>query len=63
MSKILKTIVNLVVLFSIVIAAALLVPPFAGIDTVMNYNGGTDTNIPVGSVAYGKEVETVKVKR
>ena len=36
MSKILKTIVNLVVLFSIVIAAALLVPPFAGIDTVMN---------------------------
>ena len=63
MSKILKTIVNLVVLFSIVIAAALLVPPFAGIDTVMNDNGGTDTNIPVGSVAYGKEVKVKELKK
>lgn len=63
MSKILKTIVNLVVLFSIVIAAALLVPPFAGIDTVMNDNGGIDTNIPVGSVAYGKEVKVKELKK
>lgn len=63
MSKILKTIVNLVVLFSIIIAAALLVPPFAGIDTVMNDNGGTDTNIPVGSVAYGKEVKVKELKK
>ena len=45
MSKILKIIVNLVVLFSIIIAAALLVPPFAGVDTVMNDNTGTDTNL------------------
>ena len=36
MSKFLKVIVNLVVLFSIIVAAALLLPPFAGIDTVMN---------------------------
>lgn len=63
MSKILKTIVNLVVLFSIVIAAALLVPPFAGVDTVMNDNGSTDTNIPVGSVAYGKDVRVKDLKK
>lgn len=63
MSKILKTIVNLVVLFSIVIAAALLVPPFAGVDTVMNDNGSTDTNLPVGSVAYGKDVRVKDLKK
>lgn len=63
MSKILKTIVNLVVLFSIVVAAALLVPPFAGVDTVMNDNGSTDTNIPVGSVAYGKDVRVKDLKK
>ena len=63
MSKILKTIVNLVVLFSIVIAAALLVPPFAGVDTVMNDNGSTDTNLPVGSVAYGKDVRVEDLKK
>ena len=63
MSKILKIIVNLVVLFSIIIAAALLVPPFAGVDTVMNDNTGTDTNLPVGSVAYGKSVNVRKLEK
>lgn len=63
MSKILKIIVNLVVLFSIIIAAALLVPPFAGVDTVMNDNTGTDTNLPVGSVAYGKSVNVKKLEK
>ena len=55
MSKILKIIVNLVVLFSIIIAAALLVPPFAGVDTVMNDNTGTDTNLPVRKERQCKE--------
>lgn len=54
MSKFLKIIVNLVVIAAIVVAAALLVPPFAGVDTVMNDNTETDTNIPIGSVAYGR---------
>lgn len=63
MSKFLKVIVNLVVLFSIVVAAALLVPPFAGIDTVMNDNTNTETNIPVGSVAYGKEIKVKELKK
>ena len=63
MSKFLKVIVNLVVLFSIVVAAALLVPPFTGIDTVMNDNTNTETNIPVGSVAYGKEIKVKELKK
>ena len=63
MSKFLKVIVNLVVLFSIVVATALLVPPFVGIDTVMNDNTNTETNIPVGSVAYGKEIKVKELKK
>lgn len=63
MSKFLKIIVNLVVLLAIVTAAALLVPPFAGIDTVMNDNTETETNLPVGSVAYGKTVSVNKLKK
>lgn len=63
MSKFLKVIVNLVVLFSIVVAAELLVPPFVGIDTVMNDNTNTETNIPVGSVAYGKEIKVKELKK
>ena len=38
MSKFLKFIVNLVVICAILVAAALLVPPFAGVNTVMNDN-------------------------
>ena len=52
MSKFLKVIVNLVIIAAIVVAAALLIPPFAGVYTVMNDNTETDTNLPVGSVAY-----------
>ena len=63
MSKFLKVIVNLVVLFSIIVAAALLLPPFAGIDTVMNDNTDTETNLPVGSVAYGKEIKVKDLKK
>lgn len=53
MSKFLKVIVNLVIIAAIVVAVALLIPPFAGVYTVMNDNTETDTNLPVGSVAYG----------
>ena len=62
MSKFLKIIVNLVVIAAIAVAAALLVPPFAGIDTVMNDNTETDTNLPVGSVAYGRTADTSGLK-
>lgn len=62
MSKILKFIVNMVILMAIVVAATLLVPPFAGVDTVMNDNTETETNLPIGSVAYGKSVSPKELK-
>ena len=57
MSKFLKIIVNLVVIAAIAVAAALLVPPFVGVDTVMNDNTETETNLPIGSVAYGRSTD------
>lgn len=63
MSKVLKFIVNLVVLLSIVVAAALLVPPLLGVDTVINDNSNIETNLPVGAVAYGKQVDTEKLNK
>lgn len=62
MSKFLKIIVNLVVIAAIAVAAALLVPPFMGVDTVMNDNTETDTNLPVGSVAYGRSTDAGDLK-
>lgn len=63
MSRFLKIIVNLVVLAAILVAAALLVPPFAGVDTVMNDNTETDTNLPIGSVAYGRTVQASTLEK
>ena len=63
MSKVLKFIVNLVVLLSIVVAVALLVPPLLGVDTVINDNSNIETNLPVGAVAYGKQVDTEGLKK
>ncbi|MCI5964138.1 MAG: hypothetical protein SOY85_06095 [Blautia sp.] len=63
MSKFLKFIVNLVVICAILVAAALLVPPFAGVNTVMNDNSSKDTNLPVCSVAYGREIDAASLKK
>lgn len=63
MSKFLKFIVNLVVICAILVAAALLVPPFAGVNTVMNDNSSKETNLPVGSVAYGREIDAASLKK
>lgn len=63
MSKVLKFIVNLVVLLSIVVGAALLVPPLLGVDTVINDNSNIETNLPVGVVAYGRQVDTEKLNK
>lgn len=63
MSKVLKFIVNLVVLLSIVVAVALLVPPLLSVDTVINDNSNIETNLPVGAVAYGRQVDTEKLKK
>lgn len=63
MSKVLKFIVNLVVLLSIVVAGALLVPPLMGVDTVINDNSNIETNLPVGAVAYGRQVDTKELNK
>ncbi|MGN0398736.1 MAG: hypothetical protein ACI4EO_01290 [Blautia sp.] len=63
MSKFLKIIVNLVVIGSIFVAAALLIPPVAGVNTVMSDNSTSETNLPVGTVAYGKAVEADMLKK
>ena len=63
MSKFLKFIVDLVIICTILIAAALLLPPLAGVKTVMNDNSTAETNLPVGSVAYGKQTDAVNLKK
>lgn len=63
MSKFLKVIVNLVIICGILVAAALLIPPFAGVNTVMNDNSSKETNLPTGAVAYGREVEASGLKK
>ncbi len=62
MSKFLKFIVNLVVLLVIVVALALMVPQFLGVETVMNDNTEIETNLPTGSVAYGRTVNVSDLK-
>ena len=44
MSKVLKTIVNVILFCAIVVAAGLLIPPFAGVTTVMVDDVDMQTN-------------------
>jgi hypothetical protein len=53
MSKVLKWIVNIILLVAIIVAAGLLIPPFFGVDTVIVDDVDMDTNLPKGSVTYG----------
>lgn len=63
MSKVLKTIVNVILFCTIVVAAGLLVPPFAGITTVMVDDVDMQTNLPQGSVAYAVEKDRSELKQ
>lgn len=63
MSKVLKTIVNVILFCAIVVAAGLLIPPFAGITTVMVDDVDMQTNLPQGSVAYAVEKERSELKQ
>lgn len=56
MSGFLKFIVHLIVFLSIVCVLALAVPPFVGIATVVIDDADKETNLPLGSVTYGKEI-------
>lgn len=63
MSKVLKWIVNIILLVAIVVAAGLLIPPFFGVDTVIVDDVDMETNLPKGSVTYGmkKGLKELKV--
>ena len=63
MSKVLKTIVNVILFCAIVVVAGLLVPPFAGITTVMVDDVDMQTNLPQGSVAYAVEKDRSELKQ
>lgn len=56
MSGFLKFIVHLIVFLSIISVLALAVPPFVGIATVVIDDADKETNLPLGSVTYGKEI-------
>lgn len=63
MSKVLKTIVNVILFCAIVVAADLLIPPFAGVTTVMVDDVDMQTNLPQGSVAYAVEKDRSELKQ
>ena len=54
MSKFLKVIVNLILLSSILVAAALMVPPLAGVSTVIADQTEMNTTLKQGTVVYAK---------
>lgn len=56
MSKFLKVIVNLFLVFAILVAGAILVPPVLGVSTTMIDSASMDTNLPVGSITYSQNV-------
>ena len=63
MSKVLKTIVNVILFCAIVVAAGLLIPPFAGVTTVMVDDVDMQTNLSQGSVAYAVERDSSELKQ
>ena len=61
MSRFLKFIVHLVVFLLIACILALAVPPFMGISTITIDDTDLETNLPMGSVSYGKEISASSV--
>ena len=61
MSKFLKFIVTLFLLIAIGVTAAIIVPPMAGVQTTIVDSQLMDTNLPMGSVTYAKEVYVTDV--
>lgn len=60
MSKLLKVIVNTLLLLAILSAGARVIPPFAGITTLVS-DGMGNTNISRGAVTYAKKTDTSSV--
>ncbi|MBQ0000675.1 MAG: hypothetical protein KBT01_03940 [Clostridiales bacterium] len=61
MSRFLKFIVHLVVICTVACIAAIMVPPFFGITTVVMDDPEIKTNLPMGSVTYAIPVKTEEV--
>lgn len=62
MSKFLKFIVNIFLICAILIAAAILIPPLAGIQTTIVDTASMDTNLPLGSITYSTDVDSSEIK-
>ena len=62
MSRFLKVIVNVVLICALLSAAALLVPSLVGVEMNIIENDRVETNLPVGSVVYGKTKNLQDIK-
>ncbi|MDD3338323.1 MAG: hypothetical protein PHS82_05625 [Lachnospiraceae bacterium] len=62
MSKFLKVIVNIFLVCAILIAGAILIPPVMGISTVVVDSTSMDTNLPMGSVTYAKDINVMNLQ-
>lgn len=62
MSRFLKVVVNVILICAIVVAGGLLIPPFAGVTTVIVDELDMDTNLAKGAVAYAVSVQKEELK-
>ena len=62
MSRFLKVIVNIILVGAILTAAALLVPPLAGVQTFVMDDMSMQTNLAPGSVTYAVDKEAGELK-
>lgn len=62
MSKFLKVVVNIILICSILVAGGLLIPPFAGVTTVIVDDVSMDTNLARGSVTYALKRDAGTIK-
>lgn len=62
MSKFLKVVVNLFLVCAILVGAAILVPPLMGITTTVIDSSSMNTNLPVGSVTYARDIHVTDIQ-
>ncbi len=62
MSRFLKVIVNIFLVAAILIAAAILVPPLLGVKTTIIDLESIETNLPMGSVTYSRDIYSAELQ-
>ena len=62
MSKFLKILVNTFLIAAILTAAAILIPPLAGVSTTIVDSASMNTNLPLGSITYSTNVNVADLK-